>query len=442
MALTAGPYGATVTRTLGSIFRVQSKSMRILQPAPTVLDILRPEEPTEVQQADEGSDRVGPDQGASSAERTEPDSVVTSHAAERECNPASHPVSKPISEAIAARHAAERECNPASHPVSKPKSEAIATPHAWEGAHKPAPDPVSKPNSQAAAFAQQATPVGETAPAIQHTERAQEPQPASEAAHHQAPSSSKFSAVSEDRFTPPPEAPLSPQNADYYEILQISPNADPETIHRVYRIMAGRFHPDSPTTGNLERFLVLREAYQTLSDPALRADYDATRQRCPLETLPIFWQKAFVDGIEGEANRRLGILSLLYHRRRVDHGKPGISVMELEQRMAFPREYLNFALWYLRSKGYISMMEDNSDYALTATGVDYVETNSARNKVIRELLAPGTGAEDTPAKEPRRKAGKVSSRVTRPTRSAATRRVRAEAGAANHVAAASGSSSF
>ena len=31
---------------------------------------------------------------------------------------------------------------------------------------------------------------------------------------------------------------------DYYEVLQISRKADIETIHRVYRMMATRFHPD------------------------------------------------------------------------------------------------------------------------------------------------------------------------------------------------------
>src|SRR6266702_8690906 len=32
---------------------------------------------------------------------------------------------------------------------------------------------------------------------------------------------------------------------DYYEFLQISPHADNETIHRVYRYLAGRLHPDN-----------------------------------------------------------------------------------------------------------------------------------------------------------------------------------------------------
>ena len=44
---------------------------------------------------------------------------------------------------------------------------------------------------------------------------------------------------------------------DYYEVLQISPKADNETIHRVFRMQAARFHPDNKQTGNAERFMML-----------------------------------------------------------------------------------------------------------------------------------------------------------------------------------------
>ena len=36
---------------------------------------------------------------------------------------------------------------------------------------------------------------------------------------------------------------------DHYEIMQLSPNADTDTIQRVYRILAQRYHPDSLGTG-------------------------------------------------------------------------------------------------------------------------------------------------------------------------------------------------
>jgi preprotein translocase subunit Sec63 len=48
---------------------------------------------------------------------------------------------------------------------------------------------------------------------------------------------------------------------DYYEILQISRKADFDTIRRVFRIMAARFHPDNAETGDLETFLRMKRAY-------------------------------------------------------------------------------------------------------------------------------------------------------------------------------------
>src|SRR5579862_9473340 len=65
-----------------------------------------------------------------------------------------------------------------------------------------------------------------------------------------------------------------PNTQDHYETLQISANADPDTIHRVYRLLAQRFHPDNQETGNAERFRALTDAYQVLSDPERRAQYD------------------------------------------------------------------------------------------------------------------------------------------------------------------------
>jgi len=184
----------------------------------------------------------------------------------------------------------------------------------------------------------------------------------------------------------------APPETSYYELLQISPNADFETIQRVYRFMASRFHPDNPKTGDNEKFLQLKQAFEVLSDPARRAEYDTTNKVREPEPLAIFGHEVFLDAVEGEMNRRLGILSLLYYRRRVNEAVPGLSLLELENLMAFPREYLEFTIWYLRGKGYVAVTEQNSDYTLTVMGADYVETHSLSNHVVRELLARGTCA--------------------------------------------------
>jgi curved DNA-binding protein CbpA len=174
---------------------------------------------------------------------------------------------------------------------------------------------------------------------------------------------------------------------DYYEVLQINRNADMETVQRVYRFMAARFHPDNRKSGDAERFLLLRQAYEVLSDQERREQYDAQSASADSEPLDIFELRDFIDGTEGELNRRLGVLSVLYHRRRRNEARPYLSLLDLERRMALPREYLDFTLWYLRAKGYVQA-EDNSDFSLTAAGMDYLESASSHNQMARELMWP------------------------------------------------------
>ena len=178
---------------------------------------------------------------------------------------------------------------------------------------------------------------------------------------------------------------------DYYEFFQISPTAEPETIYRIYRFHATRYHPDNPVTGDPEKFLVLQQAFEVLSDPKRRAEYDKTRQRQEAQPVPMSASIDFMDGIQGEVNRRLALLSLLYNKRRSNAEVPEVSLAEVEIAMGFPRDYLDFTTWYLKSKNYITK-SDNSDFALTALGVDYVESNCARIPILNRLLNSGGAA--------------------------------------------------
>jgi curved DNA-binding protein CbpA len=178
---------------------------------------------------------------------------------------------------------------------------------------------------------------------------------------------------------------LEMKTIDYYEFLQISPNADPDTIHRVYRFLAARFHPDHPESGDPEKFFLLKSAYDVLSDPMRRAAYDVKREVSPAEKAPLCSSVDFMDDIEGELNRRLAVLAVLYYRRRTNPYSPEVGLAEIEKRMGFPRDYLDFTTWYLTKKGYISKA-DNSDFTLTAEGVDFVETQRANLPVLNKLL--------------------------------------------------------
>jgi curved DNA-binding protein len=182
--------------------------------------------------------------------------------------------------------------------------------------------------------------------------------------------------------------------ADYYEFLQISPNAEPDTIHRVYRFLATRLHPDNPVTGDAQQFLLLKQAYDVLSNPERRAEYDGARKNEVSQPVPLSTWIDFMDNMEGELNRRLAVLAVLYFQRRTNPYKPEVSFLDLERRMGFPRDYLEFTAWYLLHKGYITRA-DNSDFTLTAEGVDFVETQRVNIPVLDKLLTDGNGFSTT-----------------------------------------------
>ena len=74
------------------------------------------------------------------------------------------------------------------------------------------------------------------------------------------------------------------QEFDYYEILEVSPKASIEIIDKTYRILAKRYHPDTAAENipRIESEIMMKrlnEAYNTLTNPILRADYDRQRQR-------------------------------------------------------------------------------------------------------------------------------------------------------------------
>ncbi len=176
---------------------------------------------------------------------------------------------------------------------------------------------------------------------------------------------------------------------DYYEFLQISPHADADTIHRVYRFLAARLHPDNHESGHAENFRLLKTAYDVLSDAKRRAEYDA--RRSPVATQPLASTIDFMDSLEGELNRRLAVLAVLYYRRRINPNYPEVSLAEIEERMGFPRDYLDFTLWYLQKKGYVAKA-DNAQYTLTVDGVDFVETQRTQISTLNKLLTSGSGS--------------------------------------------------
>ena len=175
---------------------------------------------------------------------------------------------------------------------------------------------------------------------------------------------------------------------DYYETLQISANAEPETIHRVFRLFAQRFHPDNQDTGNASRFRLINEAYSVLSDPEKRAQYDIAHQQQRQHRWRLVSSGAESENdFETEQVARLTLLEALYTQRRLDPTHPGIFSSELEDLIGKPREHLEFTIWYLVQKKLLQR-GDNSQLLITAEGVEYLEQNYVANLKRRRLSAP------------------------------------------------------
>jgi curved DNA-binding protein CbpA len=171
---------------------------------------------------------------------------------------------------------------------------------------------------------------------------------------------------------------------DYYETLQVSESAEPETINRVYRIFAQRYHPDNRETGNDARFREITEAYQVLSNPEKRAQFDATHQRQRKERWRLVSAGAESENnFELEQMIRLTVLEALYTKRRLEPENPGIYLLELEKMIGRPREHLEFTIWFLAQKKLINT--DDARMYLTADGVEFLE-ESYRSNLQRKRL--------------------------------------------------------
>jgi curved DNA-binding protein CbpA len=158
---------------------------------------------------------------------------------------------------------------------------------------------------------------------------------------------------------------------DYYEILQVSPSAHADSIDKMFRHFAQRYHPDNAETGDGEMFHLVIEAHDVLKDSALRAQYDLRRGQLVEEHAILQEDLIGKDEFESDAKAQSILLSMLYFKTRNDIAHPGMSTYEMLQLLDIPREQMGFHIWYLKGKGWISRTEDGL-FAITVEGVDKI----------------------------------------------------------------------
>jgi curved DNA-binding protein CbpA len=78
---------------------------------------------------------------------------------------------------------------------------------------------------------------------------------------------------------------------NYYVLLGVSPDADPDAIRSAFRARARQYHPDAGEGSSVDRFREILIAYETLNDSNRRGNYDRflqnTRTTIPRNVEPL-----------------------------------------------------------------------------------------------------------------------------------------------------------
>ena len=101
-----------------------------------------------------------------------------------------------------------------------------------------------------------------------------------------------------------------PRIHTHYDNLKVTRNAPPEVIRAAYKTLCQKFHPDrNPGNENAKKtFLLIRTAYETLSDPEKRRQHDAWIASVESETTPknILFQPAPRPEKAAHSSKRAG----------------------------------------------------------------------------------------------------------------------------------------
>ncbi len=180
---------------------------------------------------------------------------------------------------------------------------------------------------------------------------------------------------------------------DYYELLQVSPNADADTIERMFRHLAKKTHPDSTESPDNDRFQLIVEAHRTLADPVTRAGYDVKYHDYWNRKWRLASEAGDTSSFAEDKVTRERLLSLLYVQRRRNLDDPGLGELTIARLLHTPREFIAFHLWYLKAKGWVERLQ-TGHLAITSEGVDQVEQGRLRIMPDHLLEAHYPSSED------------------------------------------------
>ena len=191
-------------------------------------------------------------------------------------------------------------------------------------------------------------------------------------------------------------APLAGQFQDHYQVLGIDPRANIETIRQVCADLKERFHPENPEGGNKERFEAVTLAYEILSDPFLRKEFDKLKGLDD-DGGPQFTGVAFFDALGRDNGLRAALLCVLYDQRRKQPTRPSLSMRNVEGMLTATAEEWVFVVWYLKQKSLVES-DDKSSLRITVEGIDFLEKHRPTAESVMPFIKGG-GVADSPVAE-------------------------------------------
>jgi curved DNA-binding protein CbpA len=182
-------------------------------------------------------------------------------------------------------------------------------------------------------------------------------------------------------------APLAGKFQDHYEVLGVEVNAELETIQRVHSELARIYHPDNLNTGDQQMLDAVNLAYEVLSQPELRKEFDRVKGVGEDSSAPKFGGLEFFDFLGRGTGLRSALLCVLYDRRRSKPTTPGMSMRNIENMLVARIEDVTFVLWYLKQRNLVSS-DDKSNLQITVEGMDFLEKNQPAPEMVMPFLRP------------------------------------------------------
>jgi curved DNA-binding protein CbpA len=184
---------------------------------------------------------------------------------------------------------------------------------------------------------------------------------------------------------------------DHYALLGIGPESVSETMHGAYAALARKYHPKNSLTGDPAMFEAVNLAYEVLSDPVRRRQFNELHKVGPDEGGPKFSGVEFFKSLGRDALLRSAILCLLYDRRRTRPSAPGISMRTIETMVEATPVELSSALWYLKQRSWAAS-DDKSSLQITADGMDFLVNQKPAVGDVMAFIKPAAiaGSPATP----------------------------------------------